>query len=86
MRQVLFPPFGFEFSEFGLQGPALALFLAFFDFLKKNVSGRTVQKDAPGPISPLRVRIGGVWAPGAWFGAVLGVFWVSKTIRFGFVP
>ena len=36
MRQVLFPPFGFEFSEFGLQGPALALFLAFFDFGKKT--------------------------------------------------
>ena len=31
MRQVRFPPFGFEFSEFGLRELRLALFLAFFD-------------------------------------------------------
>ena len=40
---------------------------------EKSVSEKTVQKDAPGPISPLRVRIVGVWAPGAWFGPVFGV-------------
>ena len=32
MRQGRFPPFGFVLSEFGLQEPGLALFLAFFDF------------------------------------------------------
>ena len=33
-----------------------------------------VQKDAAGSISPLRVRIGSVWVPGASFGPVFGVF------------
>ena len=74
MRQVRFPPFGFEFSEFGLGELFLALFLAFFDFGKKTVLERMVQKDAPGPVSPLRVRIFGVRAPGACFGPVSGVF------------
>ena len=32
MRQVRFPPVGFELPAFGLQEPGLALFLAFFDF------------------------------------------------------
>ena len=32
--------------------------------------GRRVQKDAPGPVSPLRVRIFGGWARGASFGPV----------------
>ena len=40
--------------------------------------GRRVQKDAPGPVSPLRVRIFGVWALGASFGPVFGVFRRSK--------
>ena len=31
MRQGRFPPFGFEFSEFGLRDLRLALFLMFFD-------------------------------------------------------
>ena len=33
MRQVRFPPFGFEFLEFGLRDLRLTLFLTFFDFL-----------------------------------------------------
>ena len=37
-----------------------------------------VQKDAAGSVSPLRVRIFGVRAPGACFGPVSGVFWFSK--------
>ena len=49
-------------------------FLAFFDFQEKSVLELTVQKDAPGPVSPLRFRIGRVWALGAWFGAVFGFF------------
>ena len=32
MRQVRFPRFGFEFSEFGLRDLRLTLFLTFFDF------------------------------------------------------
>ena len=86
MRWVRFPPFGFEFSEFGLGELFLALFLAFFDKQKKTVSGRTVQKDAPGPVSPLRVRIGRVWALGAWFGAVFGVFQISVKSGPGLPP
>ena len=74
MRQVRFPPFGFGFSEFGLWEPVLALFLAFFDFRKKSGFERMVQKDAPGPVSPLRVRIFGVWAPGAMFALFLSFF------------
>ena len=42
-----------------------------------------VHKDAPGPISLLRVRIFGVWARGAIFGPVFGVFRFSGKIRFG---
>ena len=38
----------------------------------------TVQKDAPGPVSPLRARIFGVWAPGPRFGPVFGVFRFSE--------
>ena len=38
----------------------------------------TVQKDAPGPVSPLRVRIFGVWAPGALKNLVLDVFRFSE--------
>ena len=43
-------------------------------FFRKSVSEKAVQKDAPEPVSPLRVRIGRVWALGAWFGAVFGLF------------
>ena len=74
MRQVRFPPFRFEISEFGLWEPFKTLFWAFFDFQKEIISEIKVQKDAPGPISPLRVRIGGVWAPGPSFLPVFGVF------------
>ena len=74
MRQGWFPPFGFEFSEFGLREPFKTPFWAFFDFRKKSVLEIRVQKDAPGPVSPLRVRIFGVWAPGASFGPVFDVF------------
>ena len=82
MRQVLFPPFGFEFSEFGLLEPVSVPFLAFFDFQEKSVLELTVQKDAPGPVSPLRARIFGVRAPGAIFGPVFGIFRSSEKIRF----
>ena len=34
----------------------------------------TCQKDAPRSISPLRVRMKGVWTPGASFDVVFGVF------------
>ena len=78
MRQVRFPPFGFEFSEFRLQDLFLVPFLAFFDFQEKSVLELTVQKDAPGPVSPLRVRIFGVRASGACFGHVFGVFRFSE--------
>ena len=44
MRQVRFPPFGFGFSEFGLQDPVLALFLAFFDFQQKGFRGGPSRK------------------------------------------
>ena len=57
-----------------------ALFGAVFgiyDFRKKSVFEIKAQKDAPGPVSPLRVRIGRVWAVGALFGPVLGVFRIS---------
>ena len=81
MRQVRFPPFGFEISEFGLREPFKTLFLAFFDFQKKIISEIKVQKDAPGPISPLRVRIGGVWAAGALFLPVFGVFRFAEKLN-----
>ena len=74
MRQVRFPPFGFEFSEFGLWEPFKTPFWAFFDFREKSVFEIRVQKDAPGPVSPLRVRIGSVWALGAQFDPVFGFF------------
>ena len=51
----------------------------FSDFQKKKIEIR-VQNDAPGPVSPLRVRIFGVWARGAFFGLV---FW--RFSIFGFI-
>ena len=48
---------------------------------EKSVLEKMVQKDAQGPISPLRVRIGRVWALGAQFDPVFGVFCFSK--KFG---
>ena len=85
MRQGQFPPFALEKSEFGFREPFKTPLLAFFDFREKSVLEIRVQKDAPGLVSPLRVRIGGVWALGAWFGPVLGVFRFSeKNVLFGF--
>ena len=77
MRQVRFPPFGFEFSEFGLRKPVLALFLAFFDLQKKHFGEDRPERCARSDF-PLRVRIFGVWAPGASFGPVFGVFRFRK--------
>ena len=37
-----------------------------------------VQKDAPGSVSPLRVRIFGVWARGAFLNPVFAVFLFSE--------
>ena len=73
MRQGRIPPFEFEKSEFGFREPFKTPFWAFFDFREKTVFEIRVQKDAPGPVSPLRVRIGSVWALGAQFGLVFGV-------------
>ena len=82
MRQVRFPPFGFGFSEFGFREPFKTPFWAFFDCRNKSVFEIRVQKDAPGPISPLRVRIFGVWAPGACSGPVLCVFRFSDVVMY----
>ena len=78
MRQGPFPPFGFGFSEMGSGEPFKTPFSQFFFFRKKSVFELRVQKDAPGPVSPLRVRIFGVWAPGAFKNLVLGVFRISE--------
>ena len=80
MRQGRFPPSGVGFSEFGLRDLVLVPFLAFFVFQEKTVLELTVQKDAPGPVSPLRVRIFGVRASGACFGHVFGVFRFSENM------
>ena len=77
MRQVRFPPFGFGFSEFGFREP----FNGLFSVCGKSVLEIKVQKDAPGPISPLRVRIGGVWAAGALFLPVFGVFRFAEKLN-----
>ena len=42
--------------------------------LENSVLEMKVQKDAAGSVSPLRVRIFGVSAPGPRFGPVFGVF------------
>ena len=68
MREGRFPPFGFEWKGFELWAASLVQFLAFFDFWKMG------QKDARGSISPLRVRMEGVWALGGFFDAVFGIF------------
>ena len=47
-------------------------------FSEKSVFEIKVQKDAPGSVSPLRVRIFGVWAPGPRFGPVFGLFRFSE--------
>ena len=52
--------------------------LGYLQIFGKSVSEKTVQKDAPCPISPLRVRIVGVWVPGASFDPVFGVFRFRK--------
>ena len=44
-----------------------------------------VQKDAPGPISPLRARIGRVWALGAQFDPGLVFFWFLNNSKHSFV-
>ena len=78
---------GFEMKEFRIFGDFLALkpqirilTISFLIFRRKMV-----QKDAPGPISPLRistlrVRIGSVWALGAQFDPVFGVFDFRKNV------
>ena len=45
-------------------------FVSFYFYFPEKM----VQKDAPGPISPLRVRIGRVWALGGQFDPDFGVF------------
>ena len=68
MRKGQFHPFGFTWREFGLPAASLMLFLAF------SVLGKQNEKDAQGSISSLRVHMEGVWAPGSFFDAVLGIF------------
>ena len=81
MRQVRFPPFGFDISEFGLGEPFKTLFSPFFYFSETSVFEIRGQKDAPGSISPLRARIDGVWAPGASWLPIFGVFRFAEKLK-----
>ena len=61
-----FPPSGSDFGSLGSRSPLKPRFGRFSSFGKKTVFEIRVQKEAPGPVSPLRVRIFGVWVQGAF--------------------
>ena len=73
---VLSPTSRFTRSQFELRAPVLKPIFGVFDFLGSS------QEDAQGSISPLWVRIKGVWALGGFVVAVLGIFgFLEKLIR-----
>ena len=74
MRQVWFPPLGFALAAFGLWELGLAQFSHIFKYSQKVRFGEDGLKGCARVGFPLWVLIAGVWAPGAHFGPVFGVF------------